>query len=962
MLQLPDGYIVQTEDPLDSFIVYGELSPKGFVSKGFRLELPNLGNAGNGLKNDLFLRLSGWLASQTLDKRIQIRYTRDADYRDIMTSYTEATQNSASDVWSKYIRNEISEGIRQKIGMRTLRREYIDIYFSRKLSLFLRNGFIPESSVERAAFEREVVAAFANDRSDLSAFLALPVRSLGAVALFKEFYRAVNKSAMDLEIDYEAMFDCRLSEIYSCEFAGISSCEPGHAAFTSDGYFHNIFTLHDFPRTDLVPFYGTRLLDNSLQNLTIAVNIEPQDVEKTIEEKQKHWKRVRADLIEEESEVAASAGLDALTEHIYRLGKGEDLPLKIEYVIHTWNHDLAELQSDSTVLKQAATSMFTSLDAYDLGLQSLHNFTKTLPGYLFYSRRDAVLDCMHRPLAAILPFSSSFTGKGKDGNILFEGDHGNLMTFSFFDGNTPQHTLCLGQTGAGKSVNFVSILSQCYYEFGKVVIIEEGGSYFNLTRIYGDEAQYIVIDPSANLTLNYFDTGGLPLTPAQIEFSTTFLTAMCGESSDLEKIQDRAAIITPYVIAVYTDAYSEWRNRHRKELELAARMSLTIEAMIPRLPLDQNTALDAYFELRETLSKPETDLEGFEQEIATLYHSWSLQQINDCIIDDPEMLRNVSYAFMSSGDMPYHSQLVEAIRETTLSNLEKSETARIASRLAVYSVESGKGCLFDGETSIDLSKRWIHIELGKMAQVSNALKNLVGIVINNLVKNQIINMPRSVKKAYLFEEASRFLLIPGAAEIMKQTYAQFRKFNCVAITITQSIAQMAQFSVGQIIMTQSKLFLFLKNTDAAELDLIGNYIALSDEAKRNIMEFPAPEHLPAGKRYSSFLLYAQRADFPMVGVGRNYALNAILAAAATSGSLHSRISRLLKELSSCKPELSFADCLLLATDLLAEDNKLFRVLDKMERIFGPKALPLLDEAKIAYHELINPQKRKDFYV
>ena len=100
----------------------------------------------------------------------------------------------------------------------------------------------------------------------------------------------------------------------------------------------------------------------------------------------------------------------------------------------------------------------------------------------------------------------------------------------------------------------------------------------------------------------------------------------------------------------------------------------------------------------------------------------------------------------------------------------------------------------------------------------------------------------------------------------------------------------------------------------------------------------------------------------MVGVGRNYASNAILAAAATSGSLHSRISRLLKELSSCKPELSFADCLLLATDLLAEDNKLFRVLDKMERIFGPKALPLLDEAKIAYHELINPQKRKDFYV
>ena len=91
MLQLPDGFIVQTENPDDSFIVYGELSPKGFVSKGHRLELPNLGNAGNSLKNDLFLRLAGWLASQTLDKRIQIRYTRDADSRHIMNSYTEAT-------------------------------------------------------------------------------------------------------------------------------------------------------------------------------------------------------------------------------------------------------------------------------------------------------------------------------------------------------------------------------------------------------------------------------------------------------------------------------------------------------------------------------------------------------------------------------------------------------------------------------------------------------------------------------------------------------------------------------------------------------------------------------------------------------------------------------------------------------------------------------------------------------
>lgn len=61
MQQLPDGYIVKTENPDDSFLVYGELSGRGFVSKGYRLEIPNLGNANNGLKNDLFSGCpAGW--------------------------------------------------------------------------------------------------------------------------------------------------------------------------------------------------------------------------------------------------------------------------------------------------------------------------------------------------------------------------------------------------------------------------------------------------------------------------------------------------------------------------------------------------------------------------------------------------------------------------------------------------------------------------------------------------------------------------------------------------------------------------------------------------------------------------------------------------------------------------------------------------------------------------------------
>ena len=526
------------------------------------------------------------------------------------------------------------------------------------------------------------------------------------------------------------------------------------------------------------------------------------------------------------------------------------------------------------------------------------------------------------------------------------------MTFSFFDGDTPQHTLCLGQTGSGKSVNFVSILSQAYYQFAKVVIIEEGGSYYNLTRIHGNEAQYIVIDPNANQTLNYFDTGGLPLTPGQLEFVTAFLTAMCGESSDLEVIQDRTALISPFVAAVYTDAYVEWRNRNREGLERAARMALSVEKLIPSMPIDRNTAQDAWIELRDALAAPAESPDASQHRLQELYKSWTIRELNDYIIEDSEMLRNISYAYMAKSDMPYHSQLVEALRETSLLHLDRSDLNRVAARLAVYSVESGKS-LFDGETTVDLGKRWIHIELGQIAQSGSVLRNLVGIVINNLVMNQIINMPRGSAKLYLFEELARLLAtVPGAAEIVKQSYAQLRKYKCVAVTITQSAAQMTQSGVGQIVMTQSKQFLFLRNTDAAELRLITNYVPLSEDAQQNIRNFPTPEHLPPGRKFSSFLLVAQRAGWPLCGTGRNYASSAILATAATSGGLHSRLERLMKELQAQNAGLPFAELLLRAMEIATVDNTLFAILDRIEKLGNEQIKSLVIDARIEFNNLI----------
>ena len=294
---------MQWQNPQESFLVYGELNSRGFAAKGYRLEVPNLDNAGNALKNDLFMRLSGWLASQSLDKRIQIRYTRDADYRDILERYKEDTEQYAADLWSRKIRSENYDDFMRRIAERRLYREYVSVYFSRELRQFISSDFMPEQEQDRRQFEREVTTAFEADRTELQQFLNQPVTPLDHIGLYKEYYRAVNKSAFDLDIDYEADFEADLTGIYRCGYAKTSS-EPGAVSFHSDGYFHNIFTLHDFPKSDLTPFAGNRLLGNDIQNLTIAVNIEPLDTEKVMSDD---------NLVLSEDMAAISAGEDVAT-------------------------------------------------------------------------------------------------------------------------------------------------------------------------------------------------------------------------------------------------------------------------------------------------------------------------------------------------------------------------------------------------------------------------------------------------------------------------------------------------------------------------------------------------------------------------------------------------------------------------------------------------------------------------
>ncbi len=97
MIRYPNGYIIQTVQAEDAFLVYGELNASGHVAKGFRLDVPNLSNAGWSQKNEIYTHLQSYLSRFDASKRLQLRYTKDANYDKILEKY-EADTERFSDV------------------------------------------------------------------------------------------------------------------------------------------------------------------------------------------------------------------------------------------------------------------------------------------------------------------------------------------------------------------------------------------------------------------------------------------------------------------------------------------------------------------------------------------------------------------------------------------------------------------------------------------------------------------------------------------------------------------------------------------------------------------------------------------------------------------------------------------------------------------------------------------------
>jgi hypothetical protein len=423
----------------------------------------------------------------------------------------------------------------------------------------------------------------------------------------------------------------------------------------------------------------------------------------------------------------------------------------------------------------------------------------------------------------------------------------------------------LGATGAGKSRFMHRLLTETAARYLYTVLIEEGLSYEKFTRMMGERP--IVLHPDGDLTINYFDTGGMPLGQLQIATGVALVARMIGEAPDAEAQQVRQATLGQYISQLYQDAFEEWSKRHRELIPQIQRMACATHRWKSRMGVGA-TELEAFAELRDRLSRNDDKAQQFiaqvpEGEITAFLKNQQTERL----------VMSVAHAHYAREDYPTHASLVELMRFARFPEHRKEHVDHLATLLSSWCAQGQYGRLFDGATNISLTGRVAHFELGCIPEQATELKTAAGLLIAGFTRQHIISLPRDQWKRIVSEELARFLDVPGGEKIVAESYAQLRKFNCWTASIVQQYGKFKSSRIRPAVIGNTKQFWLMRQFDRSDVDDIARDIGLPESVCASIQNYPMPEQQPEGKKFSSVCFFSPVSDPPLCGTVRHIELS-----------------------------------------------------------------------------------------
>jgi hypothetical protein len=907
----PNGFFVR------DLILFNHLRRGGFVAKGFVFEAPDLTNSPIADLNDFQEQLCLLLASLHENQRLQVQYFSDSDYKAELLRYKQETERFEN-VWTKRSRNERFARYWQAMLERKLRRQRVVFYVSRSLdnvpktltsNTALREYYrtlLDQLETEFAHVHHLLVEIFASAGTRV-----LPMTDLDHFKHYKTFLNPSLAERFDFDPASDFMPELSIQEnCWHSEGNGQSDF-----GFYLDGHYHSVIALTRWPRTTY-PGIIQRLTNLRLLDYTITVNVDPLPITQEINKEEKEHDRVAGDYASEKK-ISLLTVMEKKQKKIHALMQGQTIPFKALFVIRAWDKSKDGLNAKTGAIKNAINSM-NSAQYFESNLPTTSKslFFQTWPGWTWGRYEHRKLYAEHRYLADMLPVTSTFTGHLKTAEAIYDGPANNLIGIETFSGSennkSPQHAVLLGMSGAGKSVSVCDLLSQTEGYFAYTVIIEEGLSYGIYTQTVEPNARPIIIHPDGDLTINYLDTKGLPLTPDHLSAATALVARMIGTSSQEDKQMLRQAQIAKYLNLLYEDSFQDWQKKRHDQLLSIARHALALQKFRAEKMPPGATSLETFADFRDQAQPGPTSAQPrpnggnpgqTSSNTAIDFNEWGrsyLAQFDEATVlkflKDPRTsreVRNLAFAYFTPEEFPTHRMLQELMMLDPVGS-ERDQIIEIATLILPWCRDGNYGCLFDGTSNLSLTGKIAHFELGYIPESAKELKAAAGFLITNHARKHIITLPRALRKRNVYEEVARFLDIPGGQEIVQESYAQLRKFNCWNISIVQQYARFKQSRIRSAVFGNSRQFFIMRQNDRADLDDMGKDIALPEVTQHAIMNYPLPDH-QSGQKYSPFTYFHTDSGRNLCGTVHNVASPEMLYCSSSSGEHFDKRARELRQ-------------------------------------------------------------------
>ena len=805
-----DGYLQ------GDLAIFGEPGKAGFASCGFEIDAPNLGNASTAYLNQVETELRSLLRLVKAGIRMQVSWALHSDCSGVLLNYYDQTKAGSPCGFTKNQRDERFNRYGKRMESGDLRFERVRIYFS--VPFNVKGGF--EGAIAAA---QQTFASLGAEMVECLGRLGAGARRLSEEQLFGEMFRYLNPS-QGTRTGIEMCYDPTLGIMANCLSGEANAVVSTDAGFFMDGHYFAFVLLKGLPQETCSGIIQ-HLTKAPIGNFGITVNIVPLDALREVEKEEAEINKLRRALGNGAQERAAVA-LSKRSARVQRLTANEEVPFQAQFVVRVWAPTQEELNVRIGVIKSSITSLqLAKYYTTALPTSARNYFRCAFPGWVF----DSCIDFFHKiedaPLANLIPLSGSPPLGHSE--ALYDGASGNIIGVNTFQGpagsESPQHAVILGRTGSGKSAFVVDLLTQTDVCVDHTFIVDNGLSYQAFAQTLDEEVETLEIRADGQITLNYLDTCGAPLSNEHLAGALSVVHAMAGRKSEPDADRHRAAVIGKCLTDFFRDFAQD---------RLATDATLRDEVCRFAAVLNRLYGSEPGLSLAERLER----LSQWA-DVQEMFESVSEPEISGI---PPETIEQLVYALLPPNLAPRHSDFYNWLELAEHERSPDQGEVQLLRRVAAPWLAKGGnyGCLLDGINKVSLGGKVVHLELGGIAEGTPVLREVAATVVLNRIRSLIMEIPRNVRKRIVFEEMGSLLAIAGLGKMVREFFETQRKYNCQIIAVAQQFSSLG-FDVASITANASLVFLF-RQSKSSEVEFLKEAFQLPESASETLARFPDP--------------------------------------------------------------------------------------------------------------------------